>query len=128
MDEPPLTGPQQATLTFMWLVLGGLLAVAAYALAGVVEYALVITAPYGRAAFRSARWFLTPYGDHTPRPVYVDGWRRTRRAVWLVTAAWWLALVHMLAAVLLALTGAGRDLGGVHTRFALNLFKAPRAG
>jgi uncharacterized membrane protein YccF (DUF307 family) len=126
MSERSLTRPQRVTLTFMWLVLGGLLAVVAYTVAGVIEYALVITAPYGRAAFRSARWFLTPYGDNKPRAVYVDRWGRTRRVVWLVTAAWWLALAHLLAAALLALTGAGRDLGGVHLSFALALFKAPR--
>lgn len=128
MDDPPLTRPERVTLTFMWLALGGLLMVVAYAVAGVVEYALVITAPYGRAAFRTARWFLSPYGDHTSRPVVATGWRRTRRAVWLVTAAWWLAILHLVAAALLTMTGAGRDLGGVHARVALGLFKVARAG
>lgn len=128
MDDPPLTRPARVALTFMWLVLGGLVMAAAYALAGLVGYALVITAPYGLAALRTARWCLDPWGP-PPRAVVADGGpSRTRRVIWLVTAVWWLALLHLAAAVLLTLTWVGAELGYVHARSAINLVRRPRAG
>jgi uncharacterized membrane protein YccF (DUF307 family) len=49
-------------LNLIWLVLEGLWMAIAYALAGLVCFVLIITIPFGIAAFRIANYVLWPFG------------------------------------------------------------------
>ena len=46
----------------LWLVFGGLLMAAAYAIAGLVMFLLIITIPFGIQAFKLSLLALWPFG------------------------------------------------------------------
>src|SRR5215475_3845824 len=52
-------------LNVIWLVLAGLWMAIAYALVGLVACILIITIPFGIAAFRIANYVLWPFGRTT---------------------------------------------------------------
>ena len=52
----------RAILNVIWLVLCGIWMAIAYALAGLVAFVLIITIPFGIAAFRIAGYVLWPFG------------------------------------------------------------------
>ena len=49
-------------LNVIWLILEGLWMAIAYVLAGLVAFILIITIPFGIAAFRIAGYVLWPFG------------------------------------------------------------------
>src|ERR671922_2309351 len=52
----------RAILNVIWLVLCGVEMAIAYVLAGLVAFVLIITIPFGIAAFRIAGYVLWPFG------------------------------------------------------------------
>ena len=54
-------------LNIIWLIFGGVLLALGYAIAGIVCFILIITIPFGFAAFRMANYALWPFG-RTTRP------------------------------------------------------------
>ena len=54
-------------LNIFWLVFGGLFIAIGYAIAGIICFILIITIPFGVAAFRMANYALWPFG-RTIRP------------------------------------------------------------
>jgi uncharacterized membrane protein YccF (DUF307 family) len=49
-------------LNVIWLVLAGFWLAVAYAIAGIIAFILIITIPFGIAAFRIAAFTLWPFG------------------------------------------------------------------
>jgi uncharacterized membrane protein YccF (DUF307 family) len=99
--------PVNVVLNVIWLVFGGLVMALGYAVAGVVCCVLIITIPFGLAAFRMANYCLWPFGRTTvPRPtagvLSVVG-----NIIWFLIAGWWLALGHIVSAIAQALTIIG---------------------
>lgn len=98
-------------LNVVWLVFGGLWMALGYVIAGVICYVLVITIPFGRAAFRIAGLCLWPFGQTlVPRP---DAGLASclGNVIWLVVAGWWLALGHLITGALQCVTIIGIPLG-----------------
>jgi uncharacterized membrane protein YccF (DUF307 family) len=96
----------------LWLLLAGLWLAIGYTLAGVVSFLLIITIPFGVAAFRLAGYALWPFGRvvvdrETGTPVLVF----LANLLWLVLAGWWLALAHLVFGLLLCLTIIGIPFG-----------------
>ena len=90
----------------IWLVFGGLFLALGYVVAGVINCIFIITIPFGIASFRLAGYALWPFGR-----VVVDrgkgsgsGIRLIGNIIWLVFGGLWLALGHLLAALLCAIT------------------------
>src|SRR5258706_4953121 len=86
-------------LNIIWLVFGGLLLALGYAIAGVICCILIVTIPFGLAAFRMANYALWPFGRTTrkhPSAGIVSG---IGNVIWLIVAGWWLALGHILTAI-----------------------------
>ena len=52
-------------LNIFWLVFGGLFIALGYAIAGIICFILIITIPFGVAAFRMANYALWPFGRTT---------------------------------------------------------------
>jgi uncharacterized membrane protein YccF (DUF307 family) len=52
----------RTVLNVIWLVLSGIWLALAYTVAGVLMCVLIITIPFGIAAFRVARYVLWPFG------------------------------------------------------------------
>jgi uncharacterized membrane protein YccF (DUF307 family) len=101
-------------LNLIWLVLCGLWMAIAYAVAGLLCFLLfflVITIPFGIAAFRIANYVLWPFGRTiTPRQESGVG-SLIGNVIWIVLFGWWLAIGHLVTGVLLCLTVIGIPLG-----------------
>jgi uncharacterized membrane protein YccF (DUF307 family) len=104
----------------IWLVLGGFFLAVGYVVAGVIACVLIITIPFGIASFRLAGYALWPFGR-----VVVDrnkgsgsGIRLIGNVIWLVFGGLWLALGHLVAALLCAITIIGIPFAIAHLRLA----------
>jgi uncharacterized membrane protein YccF (DUF307 family) len=98
-------------LNVIWFVLAGFWLAVGYALAGVVCCLLVVTIPFGVAAFRIARFTLWPFGRTVVRRADACVGSAFGNVVWFVVAGWWLALGHLVTGVLQCLTIVGIPLG-----------------
>jgi uncharacterized membrane protein YccF (DUF307 family) len=113
-------------LNLFWILCGGLWMAAAWVIAGIIMAITIIGLPWARAAFNIAAYTLLPFGQKAvPRDLYtgesdigtgilgVIG-----NVVWFVLAGWWLALAHLLTALVLALTIVGIPFAWAHLKLA----------
>jgi uncharacterized membrane protein YccF (DUF307 family) len=101
----------RAILNIIWLVLEGFWMAIAYILAGIVCFVLIITIPFGIAAFRIAGYVLWPFGRTVERRPSAGLGSAIGNVLWIILFGWWLALGHLVAGVLLVLTIIGIPLG-----------------
>lgn len=94
-------------LNIIWLVLSGFWLFLGYALAAVIMCVLIVTIPWGIAAWRIGVYSLWPFGKEVvDRPTAGIG-SAIGNVVWVVLAGWWLALGHIASAIALAITIIG---------------------
>jgi uncharacterized membrane protein YccF (DUF307 family) len=94
-------------LNVLWLVFGGLLIALGYAIAGLICFVLIVTIPFGVAAFRMANYALWPFGRTlVPKPSAGVG-SAVGNVIWFIVAGWWLALGHIVTAIAQAITIIG---------------------
>ena len=101
-------------LNVIWLVLCGIWMAIAYALAGLlcfVLFFLVITIPFGIAAFRIAGYVLWPFGRTIDRRPEAGAASLIGNIIWVILFGWELAIGHLVTGVLLCLTIIGIPLG-----------------
>ncbi len=98
-------------LNLVWLVLQGWLLALAYALAGLIACLLVVTIPFGIAAFRLAGFVVWPFGRTTVRAPDAGVASALGNLVWFLVAGWWLALIHVVAGIGFCLTVIGIPFG-----------------
>src|SRR5919201_4827028 len=101
----------RAILNVIWLVFCGLWMAIAYVLAGLVAFVLIITIPFGIAAFPSAGYVLWPFGRTIDRRPGAGVASVIGNVLWIVLFGWWLAVGNLVAGVLLCLTIIGFPLG-----------------
>ena len=103
-------------LNIFWLIFGGLFIALGYAIAGIICFILIITIPFGVAAFRMANYALWPFGRTTrPKPSAGVG-AGIGNVIWFIVAGWWLALGHIITAVGLAITVIGIPFAWAHLK------------
>jgi uncharacterized membrane protein YccF (DUF307 family) len=108
------TSVMRTILNIIWLVLAGFWMAIAYALAGLtcfVFFFLVITIPFGIAAFRIAGYVLWPFGRTIERRGSAGVGSLIGNILWIIFLGWELALGHLITGVLLCLTIIGIPLG-----------------
>jgi len=101
-------------LNIIWLVLCGIWMAIGYALAGLICFALfflVITIPFGIAAFRIAGYVLWPFGRSIERRPTAGVGSLIGNILWVIFLGWELALAHLITGALLCLTIIGIPLG-----------------
>ena len=101
-------------LNLIWLILCGWWMAILYVMAGIICFILfflIITIPFGIAAFRIASYVIWPFG----RSIV---WRREAgiasvigNIIWIILIGWWLALGHLTSGIALCLTIIGIPLG-----------------
>ena len=101
----------RAILNVIWLVFCGLWMAIFYAAAGLVCFALIITIPFGIAAFRIAGYVLWPFGRTIDRRPGAGVASVIGNVLWIILFGWWLAAGHLVTGVLLCLTIIGIPLG-----------------
>ena len=98
-------------LNLIWLVFGGLVMAAGYALAALVMLILIITIPFGIASARIALFCLWSFGRTIVRRPDAGTGSLIGNVIWFVLAGWWLALGHLISGVAMCLTIIGIPLG-----------------
>jgi uncharacterized membrane protein YccF (DUF307 family) len=98
-------------LNIFWLIFGGLLLALGYAIAGLICFILIITIPFGIAAFRMANYALWPFGRELVRRPTAGVASTVGNVIWIIVAGWWLALGHITTAVAQFVTIIGIPLG-----------------
>lgn len=102
----------------LWLVLGGIEMAIAYLLAGIVAAVLIVTIPLVVPAFRLAGYTLWPFGRVVVRQQDAGGGSAVGNVVWFLLFGWILALLHVLFAVLNAITIIGIPFAVAHLKLA----------
>lgn len=113
-------------MNLLWILLGGLWMAAGWILAAVLMAVTIVGIPWARAAFNIAAYTLLPFGqravsreeyfgrsDIGTGPLGLIG-----NIVWLVLAGWWLALGHVITAIMLAITIVGIPFAWAHLKLA----------
>jgi uncharacterized membrane protein YccF (DUF307 family) len=98
-------------LNLIWLVFGGLVLAAGYALAALIMLLLIVTIPFGIAAARIALFCLWPFGRTIIRRPEAGAGSAIGNVIWFVLAGWWLALGHVITGVAMCVTIVGIPLG-----------------
>jgi uncharacterized membrane protein YccF (DUF307 family) len=101
-------------LNIIWLVLAGVWLAIAYAVVGVVLCILIITIPFGVQCFKISAFALWPFGRRAERRPGVRVGSFIGNVIWIVLAGWWLALMHVVTGVLLAITIIGLPLAAAN--------------
>ena len=118
--------PLSLLLNVAWILFGGLEMAIAWLIASIIMAITIVGLPWARAAFNIAGYTLLPFGHRAiPRdlltgredvgtgPLGVIG-----NIIWFVLAGWWLALAHLIVAILLAITIIGIPFAWAHLKLA----------
>ncbi len=102
----------------LWLIFSGIEMAIAYVVAGLLAFLLIVTIPFGAASFRLAGYTLWPFGRVIVRQPGAGTGSVVGNVLWFVIAGWWLAGLHLVFGLLLALTIIGLPFTVVHFKLA----------
>jgi uncharacterized membrane protein YccF (DUF307 family) len=113
-------------LNLLWIAFGGLWMAAGWVIAAIVMAITIIGLPWARAAFSIAAYTLLPFGQKAVSRAAYFGREDigtgplgfVGNVVWFVLAGWWLALGHLVTAILLAVTVIGIPFAWAHLKLA----------
>src|ERR1019366_8342985 len=99
-------------LNVLWIVFGGLWMAVGWVIAAILMAITIVGLPWTRAAFNIASYTLLPFGQKAVSRAQYSGSEDVGTGplgvfgniIWLVLAGWWLALGHLITAMLLAVT------------------------
>ena len=118
--------PVSILLNLLWILLGGAWMAFGWLVAAVIMAVTIIGLPWARAALNIAIYTLLPFGQRavpreevTGRPDIGTGpLGLIGNLIWLVLAGWWLALGHLVTAIILAVTIVGIPFAWAHLKLA----------
>ena len=113
-------------LNVLWLVFGGIWMALAWVIAAVIMAITIVGLPWAWAALNIASYTLLPFGrkavsraEHTgSHDIGTGPLGMLGNIIWLVLAGWWLALGHVLTAIMLAVTIVGIPFAWAHLKLA----------
>ena len=112
-------------LNVLWFIFGGFISGFLWLLAALILAVTIVGLPWSAAAFRIALFSFAPFGRHVvPRTALGGGDLGTGpvgcalNLVWVVLAGWWLALHHVVIALLQMVTIIGIPFGLQHLKLA----------
>lgn len=118
-------------LNLIWFVLGGWLAGLLWWLAAILLALTIVGLPWSAAAWRIGSFSFAPFGraavyqaDLYGRENPMEGvWRILLNILWFALGGWYLALSHIAAAIVFAITIIGLPFAVQHLKLAgLSLF------
>jgi len=120
--------PVSIFLNIVWLLLGGLWMAFGWLVAAVIMALTIIGLPWARAAFNIAAYTMLPFGQRAMRRDALTGQADTGTGplgllgnlirLLLAGCRWWLALAHVITAVILAMTIVGIPFAWAHLKLA----------
>ena len=113
-------------LNVLWIVFGGAWMALGWLVAAVIMAITIVGLPWARAALNIAVYTLLPFGQRAVSRAEYTGREDVGTGllgflgnlVWLVLAGWWLALGHLVTALLLAVTILGIPFAWAHLKLA----------
>jgi uncharacterized membrane protein YccF (DUF307 family) len=122
----PGMSPISMLLNLLWIIFGGLWMAVGWMVAAVVMAITIIGLPWTRAAFNIGVYTLLPFGQKAvPRAEYyghqdvgTGPLGLLGNLLWLILAGWWLALAHLITAIMLAITIIGIPVAWAHVKLA----------
>jgi uncharacterized membrane protein YccF (DUF307 family) len=113
-------------LNVLWIVFGGAWMALGWLVAAVIMAITIIGLPWTRAALNIALYTLLPFGQRAVSRAECTGrddigtgpFGLLGNIIWLVLAGWWLALGHLITAILLAVTIVGIPFAWAHLKLA----------
>ena len=113
-------------LNLLWILFGGLWMAVGWVIAALIMAITIVGLPWARAAFNIAAYTLLPFGQKAVSRDMVTGQSDIGTGplglignlIWLVLAGWWLALAHVITAVMLAVTIIGIPFAWAHLKLA----------
>ena len=114
-------------LNILWFVLGGFIAGLAWILAGIIMAITIIGLPFVPTCFRLARYTFWPFGYDIVSRDQLTGEQdigtgtigTIGNVIWFVFAGWWLALMHISAAIALTISIIGIPFAWAHVKLAI---------
>src|ERR1700710_2560162 len=102
--------PVSILLNLLWILIGGAWMAFGWLVAAIIMAITIIGLPWAKAAFNIAIYTLLPFGQRAVRRDHITGrpdigtglFGLIGNLIWLVLAGWWLALGHLVTAVILA--------------------------
>src|SRR6478735_12421224 len=118
--------PLSILLNILWILVGGAYMAFGWLVAAVIMAITIIGLPWARAAFNIAVYTLLPFGSRAVNRTELTGMPDTGTGllgvigniIWFVLAGWWLALGHVLTAVIFAVTIIGIPFAWAHLKLA----------
>ncbi len=111
---------------FIWFILGGILMGLAWWLVGLLAFLSIVGIPWGKACFVIGQFTFFPFGKEAisrkelkqKDDIGTGGLGMLGNVVWFVFAGVWLAIGHLLSAVLCLITIIGIPFGIQHLKLA----------
>jgi uncharacterized membrane protein YccF (DUF307 family) len=105
---------------FLWVILGGGIIIALeYFISGLILCLTIVGIPFGVQAFRLAGLALWPFGSHLEYGERQAGCLATvMNILWIVLGGVWIALTHVVFALIMAITIIGIPFARQHMKLA----------
>ena len=111
---------------FIWFIFGGILMGLAWWLVGLLAFLSIVGIPWGKACFVIGQFTFFPFGKEAisrkelkqKDDIGTGGLGMLGNVVWFVFAGVWLAIGHLLCAVLCLITIIGIPFGIQHLKLA----------
>ena len=101
----------------IWVILGGFWTAIEWLVAGLIMCVTIIGIPFGIQSFKIAAFALWPFGREIRRGVSGAG-KILLNFIWIIFGGWYVALGHLAAAILLAITIIGIPFAVQHFKLA----------
>ena len=113
-------------LNILWIIFGGAWMALGWLIAAAIMAVTIVGIPWARAAFNIAQYTFAPFGFMAvPRDRYTGQEDLGTGAlgflgnvIWFVLAGWWLAIAHVVTAVMLAVSIIGIPFAWAHLKLA----------
>src|SRR4029078_2983466 len=122
----PGMSPISVLLNLLWIIFAGLWMAAGWMIAALIMAITIIGLPWTRAAFNIGLYTRLPFGqraasraEYAQRDLGTGPIGALGNVLWLILAGWWLALGHLIPALLLAITIMGITLACAHLKLAV---------
>jgi uncharacterized membrane protein YccF (DUF307 family) len=110
----------------LWILFGGLEMAIGWLIAAVIMAVTIVGLPWARAACNIALYTLLPFGQTAVSRAQYTGTEdigtgplgMIGNIIWLVLAGWWLALGHLIMAIVFAITIIGIPFAWAHLKLA----------
>jgi uncharacterized membrane protein YccF (DUF307 family) len=110
--------PLNFLLNILWLIFGGLLAAVAWLIAALIMAITIIGIPWCFSALRIALYTFLPFGQEMRSRPDAGVLSVFGNIIWFVFAGWWLAIIHLVLALGLAITIIGIPFAWAHLKLA----------